>query len=241
MNKIIIFDIDEKFNESYFLDHEVVDILYRLKTIDNLDIGIVSSNNIIDENLFERNKDLFKYIFLENGLVSYCDNEIFHNNSMINILGEKNNTKLINICLREILNCDYLVKRGHFIESKNNMIMISPIGFNCSEKIITEFSKHDLIYNYRINMIECIKSKWEVYKYENSDINIPSISFSIDEKHCIIISPKILDKSYCLQLLKDKYDKILFFGNNILNDEIINYKMKDKTNMVKKLVEIFHL
>ena len=77
MNKIIKFDIDEKFNESYFLDHEVVDILYRLKTIDNLDIGIVSSNNIIDENLFERNKDLFKYIFLENGLVSYCDNEIF--------------------------------------------------------------------------------------------------------------------------------------------------------------------
>ena len=57
MNTIIIFDIDEKFNESNFLDHEIIDILYRLKTIDNLDIGIVSSNNIIDEHLFERNKE----------------------------------------------------------------------------------------------------------------------------------------------------------------------------------------
>ena len=160
---------------------------------------------------------------------------------MVKILGEKNNSKLINICLREIINCDYLVKRGHFIESKNNMIMISPIGFNCSEKIITEFSKHDFIYNYRTKMIECIKSKWEVYQYENTDIIIPNITFSIDEKHCIIISLKILDKSYCSQLLKDNYNKMLFFGNNVLNDEIIIHRMKDKTNMVKKLVEIFHL
>ena len=120
---------------------------------------------------------------------------------------------LINLCLGALINADPPKKRGAFIEHRTGMLNISPVGRSCSQEEREEFYKYDNINKIRNKMINEIKSKWEVYKYENPEMNVVDISFSIGGQISIDIFPKGWDKTYCLQFVKDKYDKIIFIGD----------------------------
>ncbi|KAF8997043.1 Phosphomannomutase, partial [Haplosporangium bisporale] len=64
--------------------------------------------------------------------------------SFIGYLGEERYKKLANFVLRYIADLDIPIKRGTFIEFRNGMINISPIGRNCSHPERNEFEKFDL-------------------------------------------------------------------------------------------------
>lgn len=68
-------------------------------------------------------------------------------------LGEDNLKKLINFSLRYIADLDIPVKRGTFLEYRNGMMNISPIGRNCSKDERNAFEEYDKTANIRTNFI----------------------------------------------------------------------------------------
>jgi phosphomannomutase len=58
-------------------------------------------------------------------------------------MGEDRLKTLINFCLHYIADLDIPIKRGTFIEYRNGMINVSPIGRNCSVQERNEFEEFD--------------------------------------------------------------------------------------------------
>ena len=63
----------------------------------------------------------------------------FAKHSFKNHLGEENYLKLIKYSLNYIDNLDIQIKRGAFLEYRNGMINISPIGRDCTKQERNEF------------------------------------------------------------------------------------------------------
>ena len=58
-------------------------------------------------------------------------------------LGEGKLKQLINFVLHYIADLDIPIKRGTFIEFRNGMLNISPIGRNCTHEERNEFEAYD--------------------------------------------------------------------------------------------------
>ena len=204
---LILFDIDGTLTESRkIIEKDMINTLHKLyQKKDFLDIGFVGGSDLSKqiEQLGEENFGLFKWRFSENGLMSYKDNELIHKKSIIDELGEEKYKKLINICLLVLSETNIPVKRGNFIELRNGMINISPIGRSCSQKERDEFYELDKVKKIRENVINKIK---ELFL---EDI----LTFSIGGQISIDIFPIGWDKTYCLQFVDNLYEKIYFFGD----------------------------
>lgn len=74
----------------------------------------------------------FDYVFAENGLTGFRDGKELASQSFIGWLGEDKYKKLAKFCLKYIAGLDIPVMRGTFIEFRNGMINVSPIGRNAS-------------------------------------------------------------------------------------------------------------
>ena len=59
-------------------------------------------------------------------------------------LGEASLMRFINFVLHYIADLDIPIKRGTFIEFRNGMLNVSPIGRNCSQEERDEFERFDL-------------------------------------------------------------------------------------------------
>jgi phosphomannomutase len=204
---LILFDIDGTLTESRkVIEKDMIEVLHKLyQKKDFLDIGFVGGSDLSKqiEQLGEENFGLFKWRFSENGLMSYKDNELIHKKSIIDELGEKKYKKLINVCLLVLSETDIPVKRGNFIELRNGMINVSPIGRSCSQKERDEFYELDKVNKIRERVIERIK---ELFL---EDI----LTFSIGGQISIDIFPIGWDKTYCLEFVDNLYNKIYFFGD----------------------------
>jgi len=66
-------------------------------------------------------------------------------NSFIGWLGEEKYQNLVNFILKYIAELKLPKKRGTFIELRNGMVNISPIGRNASIDERNEFERYDLI------------------------------------------------------------------------------------------------
>ena len=75
--------------------------------------------------------DLFDYSFPENGLGAYRLGKKLESANFIAYLGEERYTRLANFILHYIADLVMPMKRGTFIEFRNGMINVSPIGRNC--------------------------------------------------------------------------------------------------------------
>lgn len=95
-------------------------------------------------------------------------------------------------------------KSGTFIEFRNGMINISPIGRNCSREERNEFEKYDLARGLRKNFVEALKAEFSHL----------ALTFSIGGQISFDVFPTGWDKTYCLRYLKpDGFKKIHFFGD----------------------------
>jgi phosphomannomutase len=174
-----------------------------------VDIAVVGGSN-----LFKQKEKLgdslyhFKYIFSENGLMSYKvlpekTLENFHSTSIVEFLGETNFQRLINECLKVMSEITIPKKRGTFIEHRNGMINICPVGRSCTQEERDEFFEYDNEHKVREGIVEKLQESC-------ADLNL---SFSIGGQISIDIFPKGWDKTYALQFVKNDYDRILFFGD----------------------------
>lgn len=146
-------------------------------------------------------------------MLGYKDNVCIHEESFVKTLGETHFQKLINITLSVLSTIECPVKRGTFIEYRNGMLNISPVGRACSQTEREEFEKFDKIHHYREEMIRKIQGQWEVYVYENNLNELPKIKYSIGGQISVDVFPEGWDKTYCLQFVQEHYDEIHFFGD----------------------------
>lgn len=209
---LLLFDIDGTLTAPRLhVTKDMLNMLEQLSCSDKIDLGFVGGSDLNKqiEQLGRENLKLFKWRFSENGLMSYHNDELIHKTSIIDNLGENKYQKLINVCLDVLSTTTTPIKRGNFIELRNGMINISPIGRSCSQKERDEFDVWDKQNKCRDKMIRKIK-------FELNSLHNFNLQFSIGGQISVDIFPQGWDKTYCLQFVENKYDDIYFFGDKTL-------------------------
>ncbi|KAG0322095.1 Phosphomannomutase [Dissophora globulifera] len=146
----------------------------------------------------------FDYCFSENGLKAFKLGEELASQSFIGYLGEDRYKKLVNFCLHYIADMDIPVKRGTFIEFRNGMINVSPIGRNCSHPERNEFEKFDLEHKLREKFVAALQNEFPDF----------GLTFSIGGQISFDVFPTGWDKTYCLRHIKpENFKTIHFFGD----------------------------
>ncbi|CAK9053276.1 unnamed protein product [Durusdinium trenchii] len=239
---LALFDVDGTLTEARkVVSPETVSFLQALRN--KICVGVVGGSDLVKQK--EQLGDspaLFDYAFSENGLLAFKDGQKIGETSIVQHLGEANLKKVINWALRYIADLDIPVKRGTFVEFRQGMLNLSPIGRNCSREERNEFEKFDLASNIRKTMVEKMK-------VEFADLGL---TFSIGGQISFDVFPTGWDKTYCLRYLPEAdFDEIHFFGDKTFeggNDfeifthpRTIGHSIDDQQPLttLKKLEELF--
>ena len=131
-------------------------------------------------------------------------------------MGDLNINRFVNFCLKYLSEIDIPIKRGTFIEFRNGMINISPIGRNCSQEERDDLEKYDKVNNCNLwdnktlIQINKIREKFiSTLKEAFSDLNL---HYAIGGQISFDVIPKGWDKSFCLKYIND-YENVYFFGD----------------------------
>lgn len=103
---------------------------------------------------------LFDFCFAENGLTAYRMGQPLASHSFIKWIGEDNYKKLVRFILHYIADLDIPIKRGTFIEFRNGMINVSPIGRNASNQERAAYQDFDLQHQIRSQFVEALKKEF---------------------------------------------------------------------------------
>lgn len=106
---------------------------------------------------------LFDYSFSENGLTAFKGTTPLAAQSFIGWLGDDRYKRLVNWCLHYIADLDIPIKRGTFVEFRNGMVNISPVGRNASKQERDDFQAYDKEAGVRPAMIEAMKKQFPDY------------------------------------------------------------------------------
>jgi len=187
---------------------ETLEFLKQLR--ERVVIGVVGGSDLVkqQEQLGADCLDHFDYFFSENGLAAYKQGALIKKTSFLEHLGDAKIKPLINYILHYIADLDIPVKRGTFIEFRNGMLNVSPIGRNCSQSERDEFEKLDLQHGWRKAMVEALKSQFP-------DLGL---TFSIGGQISFDVFPTGWDKTFCLQYLEPPHEagafkEVHFFGD----------------------------
>ena len=150
---------------------------------------------------FEKEVD---YLFSENGLVAFKDGELIAKQSFLQFMGEEKLQKFLDFTLKYIAELEIPQKRGTFIEFRNGMLNVSPIGRNCSQEERDNFEKYDKEAKVRPKMVEMLKKEFADF----------GLTYSIGGQISFDVFPTGWDKTYSLQFVeKDGFETIHFFGD----------------------------
>lgn len=145
---------------------------------------------------------MYDYVFSENGLVAFKNGKEFGRMSIKKHLGEENIKRFVNFCLRYTADLDIPKKRGTFIEFRNGLINVCPIGRNCTQEERIEFFEYDKEHKIREKFVEACQKEF-------TDMGL---YFSIGGQISFDVFPKGWDKTFCLNLI-ETYKEVHFFGD----------------------------
>ena len=177
--------------------------------------------------------NLFDFCFAENGLTAIRMGVPLASHSFIKWIGEDNYKKLVRFILHYVADLDIPVKRGTFVEFRNGMINVSPIGRNATVQERNEYEKFDLEHKIREKFVQAIKEQFpdlgltyvswrSVRKKLRNRLadNFSYNSYSIGGQISFDVFPSGWDKTYCLQHVEAEkqvsgveYSTIHFFGD----------------------------
>ncbi|KAF2857735.1 eukaryotic phosphomannomutase [Piedraia hortae CBS 480.64] len=214
-NTICLFDVDGTLTPARrTVDPSMLALLSQLRH--KVAIGFVGGSDLIkqQEQLGTPSipvSSLFDFCFAENGLTAIRMGKPLASHSFIKWIGEDKYKELVKFILHYIADLDIPVKRGTFVEFRNGMINVSPIGRNASVQERIDYEKFDLEHNIRKTFIQKIQEKFP-------DLGL---TYSIGGQISFDVFPKGWDKTYCLQHIEAdqklpdgvKFDKIHFFGD----------------------------
>lgn len=184
--------------------------------------------------------DMFDYCFAENGLTAYKGGVQLASASFIGWIGEAKYKELVRWVLHYVADLDIPKKRGTFVEFRNGMVNISPIGRNASNAERDEFEKYDLEHGIRRTMVAALRKDF-------ADL---AVTYSIGGQISFDVFPTGWDKTYALQHVeKEGFSEIHFFGDKayeggndweIYNDpRTIGHKVTKPEDTMKLLRELF--
>ncbi|CAK47318.1 phosphomannomutase [Aspergillus awamori] len=249
---ICLFDVDKTLTPARAnVTPEMLTLLSQLRH--KCAIGFVGGSNLPkqQEQLGRNTTDvttLFDFCFAENGLTAFRLGKPLRSNSFIQWLGEEKYQKLVNFLLKYIANLEIPKKRGTFVEFRNGMINVSPIGRNASTEERKEFEAYDKIHNIRRDLVDALKKEFPDY----------GLSYSIGGEISFDVFPTGWDKTYCLQHVEAEkditgidYKTIHFFGDKTFpggNDyeiysdpRTIGHSVEDPDDTMRQLRELFQL
>ncbi|XP_058013812.1 phosphomannomutase 2 isoform X1 [Ahaetulla prasina] len=186
---------------------EMADFLQILRQ--KVKVGVVGGSDFekIQEQLGEDVIGKYDYVFPENGLVSYKDGKFLEKQSIQDHLGEDLLQDLINYCLSYIAKIKLPRKRGTFIEFRNGMLNVSPVGRSCSQGERMEFFELDKREQIRDRFVADLRR----------DFAGKGLTFSIGGQISFDVFPNGWDKRYCLGIVaQDNFEKIYFFGDKTM-------------------------
>ncbi|KAK9253956.1 phosphomannomutase [Lipomyces tetrasporus] len=202
---IVLFDVDGTLTPARLhVSLEMLTVLSELRK--KVAIGFVGGSDLVkqQEQLGEDVIHMFDYCFSENGLTAYRLGEKLASQSFINWLGEDKYKVLAKWILKYLADLDLPIIRGTFIEFRNGMINVSPIGRNASTQERLDYQKFDLEHRIREKMVIALKEAFPDY----------GLTYSIGGQISFDVFPTGWDKTYCLQHVeKDGYKTIHFFGD----------------------------
>uniref|UniRef100_A0A8C5QLB9 Phosphomannomutase n=1 Tax=Leptobrachium leishanense TaxID=445787 RepID=A0A8C5QLB9_9ANUR len=204
---LCLFDVDGTLTPArQKVDPEVDSFLQDLRQ--RVKIGVVGGSDYakIAEQLGEGDEVVqkFDYIFAENGTVQYKEGQLLTRQAIQNHLGEELLQELINFCLMYIALLKLPKKRGTFIEFRNGMLNISPIGRSCTQEERLEFCELDKREKIKENFVAALKKEFAG----------KGLQFTRGGMISFDIFPEGWDKRFCLDALADeKFSTIHFFGN----------------------------
>jgi len=241
---LLLFDVDGTLTPPRkSIKENMLDFLQKIRSNhkNDLKLGIVGGSDFkkITEQIGSKIFELFDYVFAENGMVYYKQGKLIHSNSLKTIIKQSDLNAFISECLRYIADLDIPIKTGTFVEYRNGMINVSPIGRNCTQSERDEFELYDNEKQIRKQMISHLKST-----FPNIDFD-----YSIGGQISFDVFPKNLNKTLCLKYLELEYfDKIHFFGDKtdiggndyeIFNDKrVIGHKVSTYLDTIKIVEEI---
>ncbi|KAK5663266.1 hypothetical protein OQA88_3693 [Cercophora sp. LCS_1] len=254
-NTIALFDVDKTLSMPRKLaTPEMLSLLSALRQ--KCAIGFVGGSDLTkqQEQLGDAAgvdvKTLFDFCFPENGLSAYKLGNPLPSTSFIKWIGEPKYKELVRFILRYISEIeDIPVMRGTFVEFRNGMINVSPIGRNATPQERDDFEAWDKKAGIREKMVAALKERFGGL----------GLTFSIGGQISFDVFPTGWDKTYCLdQLERDakteggiEYATIHFFGDKTFkggNDyeiyedsRTIGHSVVDPDDTIKQIKEIFDL
>ncbi|XP_053327843.1 phosphomannomutase 2 [Spea bombifrons] len=202
---LCLFDVDGTLTAARKkISSEMAEFLQNLRKVAK--VGVVGGSDFhkIKEQLGENVVEDFDYVFAENGLVAYKDGKFLCKESIHAFLGEDLLQEIINYCLCYIAKLKLPKKRGTFVEFRNGMLNVSPIGRNCTQDERDEFYELDKREHFRDKFVADLQKEFEG----------KGLTFSIGGQISFDVFPRGWDKTYCLTILKnDGFSKIYFFGD----------------------------
>ncbi|KAK7687945.1 Phosphomannomutase 1 [Cerrena zonata] len=242
--KLVLFDVDGTLTPArQGVSKEMSELLQQLRK--KVVIGVVGGSDFVkvSEQLLVPGSSViedFDYVFAENGLTAYKTGKTLPSQSFIKFLGEEKYKKLVNFILHYLADLDVPIKRGTFIEFRNGMINVSPIGRNASTVERNEFEAYDKTAGVRTAFVNVLREKFADY----------GLTYSIGGQISFDIFPNGWDKTYCLQHVADeKFEEIHFFGDKtykggndyeIYSDpRTIGHSVTNPADTIRTLKELF--
>ncbi|CCD25946.2 phosphomannomutase SEC53 NDAI_0G01700 [Naumovozyma dairenensis CBS 421] len=240
---LVLFDVDGTLTPARLtVSDEVRDTLVKLRK--KVVIGFVGGSDLSKqlEQLGPNVLSEFDYAFSENGLTAYRLGEQLASQSFINWIGEEEYNKLAVFILRYLSELDLPKRRGTFLEFRNGMINVSPIGRNASTEERNEFERYDKEHQIRAKFVNALREKFGHL----------GLTFSIGGQISFDVFPTGWDKTYCLQHVeKDGFKEIHFFGDKTteggndyeiyVDDRTVGHSVKNPSETVAVLKELFDL
>jgi len=125
-------------------------------------IGYVGGSDMAkqQEQLGTAVTSLFDFCFAENGLTAYKLGKPLASHSFIKWLGEEKYKEFVRFILHYVADLDIPIKRGTFVEFRNGMINVSPVGRNASIEERNAFNRFDDEHKVREKFIVALKEKF---------------------------------------------------------------------------------
>ncbi|CAG0918501.1 unnamed protein product [Notodromas monacha] len=243
---LYLFDVDGTLTRArQRMSAEMMAIMESLRK--HVFVGVVSGSNFpkLVEQIAGSDSEIsdlsgYDYIFAENGLDAYCRGELIGRQNIINHCGEDLLQELLNFSLKYMSELILPKKRGTFVEFRNGMINLSPIGRSCSQIERDEFVLYDKENNIRSKFLSALKERFP---------ETVGLEFAIGGEISIDVFPKGWDKTYCLKYVEDvNFDAIHFFGDRVTpggNDHrifedprTVGHAVKDPNDTIAQLLQL---
>jgi phosphomannomutase len=244
---LVLFDVDGTLTPSRELISPEVEAFLEGQLKPVVTVGLVSGSDLkkVAEQMGGSSEDLirrFEFVFSENGLVAHKRGKFHSKESIAAHLGEENCQALINFCLKYMSELSLPAKRGTFVEFRDGLINICPVGRSCTMAQRKEFAALDATEGIRKTFREALMAQFP-------DMGL---SFALGGAISIDVFPKGWDKRFCLRHLEGEgFEEIHFFGDRtseggndfelFMDERTIGHTVTSPEDTVEQLKKTFNL